>query len=107
MTNKKYFNLWAEFRAEMFGCRPDENGNCPCDYGMPCDKCQTDEAWELFKTNWKEKKEEIKQPKEYIITVSDMATYTFSTDEYTLEEAKAKAWDWFTERKPCFEIGGI
>lgn len=99
MTNSKYFNLWEKFRAEMYGCRPDENGNCPCDYGMPCDKCQTDEACELFK-QWKENKVVIKPTKGYCITVYDKATYTFSTSEYTLEEAKQRAWEWFDERKP-------
>lgn len=98
MTNKKYFNLWAEFRAEVFGCRPDANGNCPCDYGMPCDKCQTVEAWELFKEQWKEKKE-TKPLKGYRINVADTATYEFD-NKYTQEEAVEQALEWFAERKP-------
>jgi hypothetical protein len=99
MTNKQYFNLWAEFRAEMFGCKPDKNGNCPCDYGMPCDKCQTDEAWELFKKKWKGKKEEIKQDKGYRVYVTDSTVYEFNGN-YTKEAAVEQALEWFAERKP-------
>lgn len=100
MTNKKYFELWAEFRAEMFGCRPDKEGNCPCDYGKPCDKCQTDEACELFK-QWKERM--IKPVKGYRITVSDVTTYEFN-DNYTREEAVELALEWFAERKPFIMV---
>jgi hypothetical protein len=102
MTNKKYFNLWEEFRAEMYGCRPDENGNCPCDYGMLCDRCQTDEACELFK-QWRENKAAIKPAKGYRIHVTDTATYEFD-DKYTREEAVELALEWFAERKPCIMI---
>lgn len=102
MTNKKYFNLWEEFRAEMYGCRADENGNCPCDYGMICDRCQTDEACELFK-QWKENKAVIKPAKGYRIHVTDTATYEFD-DKYTREEAVELALKWFTERKPCIMV---
>ena len=98
MTNSKYFDLWTKFRAEMYGCRPDENGNCPCDYGMPCDKCQTDEACELFK-QWKENKVVIKPTKGYRIYVIDTAIYDFDIN-YTREEAVEQAIEWFSERKP-------
>lgn len=105
MTNKELFKAWEEYRKEMFHCVPDEEGNYPCDNGAMCDRCCTDEAVCGF-TSWKRAKEQ-KQPKRYIITVSDKATYSFPANEYTLEEAKQQAWEWFDERKPSFEIGGI
>lgn len=37
------------------------------------------------------------------VTVSDCATYYFDEDVGP-EEAKSRAWDFFAERRPAFEI---
>jgi hypothetical protein len=40
--------------------------------------------------------------KKFIVIVSDVAEY--SIEASSAAEAKAIAWDWFTERKPAFEV---
>ena len=100
MTNKKYFELWAEFKANIYGCRPDENGNYPCDNGSICEACQTDKACELFK-QWRENR--TLKNKKHRITVTDTATYEFDIN-YTREEAVKQAIEWFSERQPCIKV---
>ena len=48
MTNKELFAEWGKHLRETYGCRPDENGNYPCDNGMPCDRCSDDSIWKLL-----------------------------------------------------------
>ena len=42
MTNKELFAEWGKHLRETYGCRPDENGN------YPCDNCSDDSIWKLF-----------------------------------------------------------
>lgn len=39
-----------------------------------------------------------------VVTVSDNASYGFDPKEWTEEQAKQAAWDWFNERKPDFSV---
>ena len=39
----------------------------------------------------------------FMVTVSDCATYYFD-EGVSREEAMNRAWDFFTERKPAFEV---
>lgn len=57
MTNKKLLYDQDKFLSEELHCYTDQNGNRPCDNGMMCDKCMTDEIMENFnkKLNLKEK----------------------------------------------------
>ena len=48
MTNTEIFDSWGKFLAEEYNCRPDQNGNYPCDNGGMCDKCCTDEVSKKF-----------------------------------------------------------
>ena len=43
MTNEKVIQEYDRFLREYVGCYTDENGNRPCDYGRPCEKCMTDD----------------------------------------------------------------
>ena len=39
---------WEDFLNEYCGCSCDEVGNRPCDNGVCCDRCTTDEAKAAF-----------------------------------------------------------
>lgn len=45
-------NLYDAFLNEYF-CACDEVGNRPCDNGVTCDRCMTDDACDLW--DWYEK----------------------------------------------------
>lgn len=50
MTNKKM--TYDQFISTYCGCKADHYGNRPCDYGMLCDKCMTEDMqnlWEKIK----------------------------------------------------------
>lgn len=49
MTNKKLIDTWEEFLRTEFGCYADENGNCPCDNGILCDRCSDEKTYENFR----------------------------------------------------------
>lgn len=59
MTNKKLLNTWDKFLAEELHCYADQNGNRPCDNGVMCDKCMTDEMIVNFRKKIKFEREKI------------------------------------------------
>lgn len=57
MTETKWNYLRNNFLATRYHCHEDENGNRPCDNGIVCNSCMTQEAqdeWYHFYTSKKE-----------------------------------------------------
>lgn len=49
MTNDKVIEMYSRFLEEVVGCSPDEYGNHPCDWGVPCDRCMADDYQSIWK----------------------------------------------------------
>lgn len=45
----RMINTWEEFLNTECGCYADENGNRPCDNGVPCDRCLDEKFYENFR----------------------------------------------------------
>lgn len=54
MSNKRAFEIWNEVLQKVCGCYADAVGNRPCDNGMLCDKCMTDEVQRIYKSKLKQ-----------------------------------------------------
>lgn len=39
----KMVHLYSRYLSEICHCYADENGNCPCDNGTICDRCEQQE----------------------------------------------------------------
>lgn len=50
MGNKRDFEIWDEILRKFCGCYADEAGNRPCDNGLLCDRCMTDEVQRIYKS---------------------------------------------------------
>lgn len=51
MTNETLFKLYDNYLSKVHHCYKDEVGNRPCDNGVACDSCMTEEAsrdWKHF-----------------------------------------------------------
>lgn len=48
--------IWDSVREETCHCVADSVGNCPCDYGSPCDKCHADWVQEIYQERLRENK---------------------------------------------------
>lgn len=100
MTNKKSFEIWKEVRGKTVGCYEDDSGNCPCDYGIPCDKCSADWVHEAFR---KALAEELPKKKTFTVIIHDIATYN-DIEAETEDEAVEIALEWWDEREPRWKV---
>ena len=102
MTNKKSFEIWKEVRGKTVGCYEDDFGNCPCDYGCPCDKCSAEWVQEAYRKALAEAEEPPKK-KTFSVIIHDIATYN-DIEAESEEEAVEIALEWWDEREPRWKV---
>ena len=46
-------DVWLKVLSEYCGCKPSYNGNMPCDNGLVCDRCMTEEVQKIYRKQLK------------------------------------------------------
>lgn len=102
MTSKKSFEIWKEVKGKAVGCYEDAFGNCPCDYGYPCDKCSAEWIQEAYRKALAEAENPSKK-KLFSVIIHDIAEYDDIQAENE-DEAIEIALEWWYERQPYWKV---
>ena len=51
--SKSKQDIWLKVLSEYCGCKPSYGGNMPCDNGLVCDRCMTEEVQKIYRKQLK------------------------------------------------------
>lgn len=51
--SKSKQEVWLKVLSEYCGCNPSYGGNMPCDNGVVCDRCMTEEVQKIYREQLK------------------------------------------------------